>query len=513
MDLNTEDYEDMKKELLRKQKVEQLKKNEQDRKLKKIHENNQTLKNDEMMLELKKEIEIAKMQSEINVTANANNFRDLEYNLKKIKLDNRHIAEVFSDMIISENENIEFCFLVDCTKSMSTFLNEIKNFISEISRKLKIYFDNIKIAFIGYRHYDPTRTITITVLSFAKDISQLQTHISQIKCEKTDHQFGDVFGGIEGVINLNWNNKTRKILFHIGCTPCHGRRFHNEGFDNFPDGDPRGLNISKWIKKLISLNIQYYFCAINMSTFKMIDEFNKELALEKGELIKVLSYQSMKDFSFLTEKSLLKITTNKNIKDIKKFCLDSNPISWSKSSLERFKATYIIGTYHGALNKLNKFNLSYSQDDVDIWIANKPFSKGSLRYAYNGLIDLGSKEHEISLNCVYKESISNSPKYNCLQFHQDMIEIQKLSRYLAHEFNKISGTYEKIRVIDVDLILINDKESFYTIEEFIDGQFVKWTNNAGAINKSVYVCLLHAFSHWTYQATNNYLMVTDLQGK
>ena len=201
------------------------------------------------------------------------------------------------------------------------------------------------------------------------------------------------------------------------------------------------------------------------------------------------------------------------IKDIKNFCLDSNPISWSKSSLERFKATYIIGTYHGALNKLNKFNLSYSQDDVDIWIANKPFSKGSLRYAYNGLIDLGSKEHEISLNCVYKESISNSPKYNCLQFHQDMIEIQKLSRYLAHEFNKISGTYEKIRVIDVDLILINDKKSFYTIEEFIDGQFVKWTNNAGAINKSVYVCLLHAFSHWTYQATNNYLMVTDLQGK
>jgi hypothetical protein len=190
--------------------------------------------------------------------------------------------------------------------------------------------------------------------------------------------------------------------------------------------------------------------------------------------------------------------------------IDQN--AFSLSNLRKFNATYITGAFHGNLNNSNDFQISYRYNDTDVWIADNPFTEGSLRYAYAGLINIGTEKNEVHLKCVFKESKSTSPKFRSLQFHQDMIEIQKLARYLAHEFNKISGTFEKIRVIDVDLVLINDKEYFYTVEEFVEGDFKKWTNNAGRINKSIYTSLLHAFSHWTYQFTNKHLIVTDLQG-
>jgi hypothetical protein len=395
---------------------------------------------------------------------------------------------------------------------MLSYLNEIKDFAKYISRKLKNYFAEIKLSFIGYRDYDCAERIT--VLPFVKDIDRFQKFINQVKCEKSVDECEDIFGGLEEVMNLNWSTHARKILFHVGDKPCHGRIYHEKCSDQFSEGDPRGLVISKLIKKFVDLNIQYYFCAINASTYKMIDEFNKELAFVNGELIKVLTYATVNDLLLLTDKSILKSVmtkSNKNkIKGKKNASVNQNELSWS--NLRNFKATHITGAFYGNLNNSKDFNISYRYNDTKVWIADNPFAEGSIRYAYAGMINIGDEQHEVHLKCVFKESISNSPKFRCLQFHQDMIEIQKLARYLAHEFNKISGTFEKIRVIDIDLVLINDKESFYTVEEFEEGDFKKWTNNAGGVNKSIYACLLHAFSHWTYQFTNNYLLVTDLQG-
>ena len=510
--LNTQAYEYMRENLLKEKERRILKQNEMENELKNMETKDKHL-NDEINIEIERLdelIESIKLKSEV-LPSNDGNLSNLE---NSFNLNERPVSDAFIDMINSKDTKIEFCFLVSCTDSMLPYLDEIKDFTKYISRKLKLFFDEIKLSFIGYRDHDSAERITM--LPFVKDINRFQNFISKVKCEKSEDECDDVFGGLEEVVNLKWDFNSRKILFHVGDRPCHGKIYHEKYLDFYPEGDPRKLDISNFIEKLTILNIQYYFCAINSSTYKMIDEFNKKLAIAKGESIKVLRYGSIKDFVLLTDKYVLKkVMTNDNknkIKETKNAHIDQNAFSWSISDLKKFKATHITGIFHGNLNKLNDFTISYRYNDIDIWIADNPFTNGSLRYAYAGLINIGSAKDEVNLKCVFKESISNSPAFRCLQFHQDMIEIQKLARYLAHEFNKISKTHEKIKVIDVDIILINNRESFYTVEQFEEGDFKKWTNNAGGINKSIYVCLLHAFSHWTYQVTNNYLMVTDLQG-
>jgi hypothetical protein len=77
--------------------------------------------------------------------------------------------------------------------------------------------------------------------------------------------------------DIKWINASRALI-HICDAPCHGKRFHYNLIDDFPEGDPKGLDISTLIRNIVKLNIDYYFCEINEDKTKtMIQEFNKEM--------------------------------------------------------------------------------------------------------------------------------------------------------------------------------------------------------------------------------------------
>ena len=44
-----------------------------------------------------------------------------------------------------------------------------------------------------------------------------------------------------------------------------------------------------------------------------------------------------------------------------------------------------------------------------------------------------------------------------------------------------------------------------------DIKFKKFNSNCGYVNKEDFASTLNAFSHWTYDYTNHYMMVVDLQ--
>ena len=56
---------------------------------------------------------------------------------------------------------------------------------------------------------------------------------------------------------------------------------------------------------------------------------------------------------------------------------------------------------------------------------------------------------------------------------------------------------------------------YFNVEVLLDDykeRFKKWNNNCGYVSESYYSATLDAFSHWTYTATDGFLMVVDLQG-
>lgn len=73
----------------------------------------------------------------------------------------------------------------------------------------------------------------------------------------------------------------------------------------------------------------------------------------------------------------------------------------------------------------------------------------------------------------------------------------------------------KIKVEYSQACLVNVKDRTYLVENFIDGEFSKFTSNEYLLDASQYSedeKKLIEFSHWTHQWTDQNLMVVDLQG-
>ena len=307
---------------------------------------------------------------------------------------------------------------------------------------------------------------------------------------------------------------------------------------------PLGLEIDSILTVIGSLDINYFFAEINTSTKLMINEFNKELSKNghlinlvqlvnnpsKGEtysdMIEKVKHSIVQTINQTKSRTIRPVDVSKR-KNIKNRIITASLPQWDNLSLgfKQYTIEYHTVSYLNSKINLRARNstLVYDPNVItrQIWIHERPFAKGVLRFAYPAVLNVsdGLKEEAVLLNCVVKESISLDPQCNTKQYHEESLEIQVISNYLSFKFgqlfSKAENKFEKqtrMRFLDVDLIRVKETGVYYCIEEFVEGVFKKWSNNEGYVNTSDYAHFLNAFSHWTYTYTNEYLIVTDLQG-
>lgn len=202
-------------------------------------------------------------------------------------------------------------------------------------------------------------------------------------------------------------------------------------------------------------------------------------------------------------------------KPLKNYQVDGSPINWGNSSLfdvfyvDLYETSFEVGD----LTKIKDTEVKYSIRKVEIHLAKKPFAKGALRYAFAAIINTGTKHKPNLVRSVMKEPVFIDHKYNSEDYLKALIEVQVISKFLAEKFMEAIGCEKSsMKFLSVNLIRAHESGLFYSSEDFVPGSFTKWTNNAGIVNEEDYATALNAFSHWTYQATNKYLIVTDLQG-
>lgn len=141
---------------------------------------------------------------------------------------------------------------------------------------------------------------------------------------------------------------------------------------------------------------------------------------------------------------------------------------------------------------------------------------------------------------VAKESVYVTNKETKEKFHKYFCRAQYKANELAKEFNKevmkspslrpVSG--EVSRPPKIEFLKCHVYEYYsggvrcgLLVEKYLNGKFVKFSNNNGGINNRVEnhtiylevkevqcVDFLHAFSHWVYHNSGQKLLVCDLQG-
>ena len=442
---------------------------------------------------------------------------------------------------LKRSQTVDLCFLIDCTDSMQSYIDEVKNKIKDLVFDCKEKFADLvlKVAFVGYRDHCDGEDKRIVFLPFTTEISAFKAFVSRIKAGGGGDDAEDVFGGLEQVGDLKWSAPTR-IVFHVADAPCHGSKFHDGVGDSYPNGDPRGRRAEDLLNKLEQLQVKYWFAKLNNTTDKMVAMFRSLLkdpdmlqlvTLDSAEeLISAVARTvscSIREMESVTladaaieayfvenQKTAIECQNPREIKRTKSrsqkdFTLCKDEPNWNKIDGE--DAYVFKNKLPTSMEELQASLKEEGRKSRKIQIAAQPFAEGTQRIVYYGVDCTFSPSKKV----VLKEFKYLGEGLNKLDSYKEQMEIQSISSFLAQQFNKEKPQEAKdiffTKVVTISLYK-RSKPFYCSQEPLIEGPYVKYNSNYGFVNKDSYAASLNAFTHWTYQVTDGYLMVVDLQG-
>jgi len=157
-------------------------------------------------------------------------------------------------------------------------------------------------------------------------------------------------------------------------------------------------------------------------------------------------------------------------------------------------------------------------------IADLPFAEGGIRIAYHSQLAMDKSQLGLTKSAMVLKSFKHHGKgVNDRQQYLKQMEVSSIAHFLAREYNESSyrpSHCALIRFLQVCVVEEEDEANEDKVNRRFcaelplptDGSsFTKYSNNTGYWNQDCIDSLLR-FTEFTYQATNKYLMVTDLQG-
>ncbi|KAL6748372.1 kinase-like domain-containing protein [Haematococcus lacustris] len=481
---------------------------------------------------------------------------ELEAQLARMKMreDQASLARArdIKTMLIKSFQ-LDLVFLIDVTGSMEPSISMVRDKVNSIVRGIKGMHPRtvMRLAFVGYRDYHDEEPLVISPFFEGHDAaSHLSSFAAGVQAQTLD-PYGDyaedVFSGLEAVCGLAWNSQGSRILVHIADAPCHGREFHNldsaeEGLDNYIDGDLHNRSIEAILHKLQhELRLQvYYFAHLTQDTKIMLQRFVAASSPGTGgvpwiqeehldniqHLPEKLIIMASQSISLSLQKGMSGLGTNGGSSVVELKVVPKKP-NWD--TLPVIQARSWISQLQNAQDVVDciqaKEPISFKKArSLEIKIARRPFSAdGACRWPFwaqlqtpagstGSITDFVVKRFKVPLGKPPNE-VHRKAKY------ASQMETQAVCACLQGEFNdRVADTKckaKELRFSMVSLLEVPVKvgaSNYYNMEKALEGQFMKYSNNAGYVNTKEYQATLQAFSHWTYNFSGGVFMVTDLQG-
>lgn len=505
---------------------------------------------------------------------------------------------------IYENSTLDLLFIMDCTLSMQKWINSTHRELITIIDYIKSScpYGKVRVGFVGFGDYqEVVDKDHFYVCNFTEDIESIKKFIEKTPSFRGRDFPEDVIGGFNLGLEQDWKSTAKYAIF-VGDAPCHGRDFHEMSRDDYPNGDPIGLDLLNIIEQYAERDICLYAVKITEHTNIMYDKINSKYKEKTNKDMMIANLgNSVEKFSFfvaygasMTLKSMTlgKMSIGEFLNDIQKETIKqsndkesehnkdngnenglSNPevknnsiqdlisrisetemlskltkpentsekITYqfeSKPEYKNFNTTNLIEyesiCHSFTVSKERNTNvdwkdLKFKQSSMEssLSIHSSPFSEGAMRYSFT------SYDNKLLQKLVSKLPKEININENTLESTFKELEVMTICDYIAHQFNErvvnlISSSDLLLTFVKCFIYEMKEKRDsssndlfkhnpiYLCVENYIDGSYVKYNNNAGWTNISgssfESINVAQAFSHFSWQITKGYLMIVDLQG-
>ena len=231
-----------------------------------------------------------------------------------LKAEERKMQNISEELDIVKKFTIDILILMDITGSMGSYLSEAKTFLKNLVKDLISSFIGltVRLSFIGYRDFDRNlKEEEYVNIDFTENHEFITKSISDCQATGGGDTCEDVAGALEKGLNKNWNSKARYAIL-VCDAPAHGKKYHNNQDDSFPQGDPKGRNIEKFIDEFHNLNVNFFCVEISSITNVMLNCFRniyKNQNVAKGkelifEVQKLTNSSELKNYIFQTSRKV-----------------------------------------------------------------------------------------------------------------------------------------------------------------------------------------------------------------
>ncbi|RUP44963.1 hypothetical protein BC936DRAFT_148790 [Jimgerdemannia flammicorona] len=420
----------------------------------------------------------------------------------------------------SELQTIDVLYMIDCTGSMAPWIREAAAKVVDVAQHISHKFQGYKVrfGFLGYRDFDDGSD-RFTELPFTTNVAELQAKLDVTKAKGGGDGPEDVLGALAKAAKLPWSARTR-VLYHIADAPSHFSQFNDDPGDDYPSTDPDGrshLDAGIILRALGELNIDYHFVQAKKTyTEKMIKEFSR--MYDNKPALRVLQ---VLDLGWDTTKFLPTVVETITA-SVSRTILRSESESTSSTVLPDVPLITTIDwgsadTWGDLVNARSmSCNPAHSlqvvldtpledllKSTMDIYIRMQPFASGTQRYAFP-MYEPHNNRRLVAK--VFKRGPADRENY------LEVMSTQSIAYKLANEFNTRRPP-RPIDFLDVRVLEIRRPSGgimYVTVEPFVEGNYVKHNNNANYSNELKVTA--QAYSHFTWEASNNQLIVVDLQG-
>lgn len=153
----------------------------------------------------------------------------------------KRLSETVSNLKADEIKCLDLAFVMDCTGSMQSYINEAKNNIRKIMEDI-VASENcdVKLALIEYRDHPPQDSTFVTrTHDFTFSARTMKGWLSEAVATGGGDTPEAVADGLLELLALNWREEATKIGICISDAPPHGLGYAGDGF---PDGCPYGYD-------------------------------------------------------------------------------------------------------------------------------------------------------------------------------------------------------------------------------------------------------------------------------
>ncbi|TMW56778.1 hypothetical protein Poli38472_006788 [Pythium oligandrum] len=482
-----------------------------------------------------------------------------------------NIAKVEEEMKIkyAKANSLDLVIAMDCTESMSRWIDSAKSSIIEIITNVKTDHPRakVRVGFVAYRDFcDGANRLQLHQLTEA--IESVRHFISKLGAFGGGDGPEDIQGGLEQVLKMDFQADAKRLVL-VADAPCHGNEFHSMKDDQHYASQIRASpNIRTQMRELCYKGIDFTFIEIVPNdTAKMVailqEEYKSAQSLDglEREFLKISLANSGDHVRFATvvhgsASSSLSASKARSVLASSKKALgipsraptrpglvgiaeegseekvapvsssaplaapSVEPLEWT--SLERRRTVSAVRhSFHfrpGEPIDWSKLNLKHTTQRTTIRVLPTCFAKGTMRSAH-AMYDCTMKKRLVAKFYFGKAAKMSSSSSAC---QRNDVEMQTVAKQLATEFSLHPEVEDAVDFIftcwyeieDPVAVGLHPAMKMFTAEPFIEGEYKKYNNNNGWVNEKILPLSdsAQAFSHFTWQKTYGQLLVVDLQG-